>query len=671
MLNITQNDYNIIKQRYTERYIKIELLDFKYRVVDEISGNMLSCSVSCDADSDLRRSCSVSLVVTDNSFDIKSGGKIWLDKYIKVYVGLKNIRTDEIQWYNQGIYLIDAPTWQYDATNNTLSFSGLDLMSKLTGARNGQLEGVPTVISQGESVREAMIETLELGGFTKYIISECANRDGSIQSVPYDIEIDQGGYVYDILSALRDILPQYQIFFDVDGVFHYELIPSGEDGPVLIDDDIWDSIEISEDISTDFASVKNYIEVYGRTHDPDHYPSAISIESGGSVPSGYTQLTYIQSSGTQFINTGVQVKSTSGFEVDFAAVSTNSIQGLIGGFTYGGYNNNFAMYNNQWVSQYGNNQSYYFGAVDTSRHTVSQNVTTNTLKFDGATIKSDLTFYDNTDRSFKLFCYDGGSSYPQFWPGSFKLYSAKIYDSGTLVRNFVPCKNSDGDIGLYDFVTNQFYENGGTGTLIAGDEVPEATNALIKMTISSLSTLSEYNMIGFTLLTNVSGNIQLSVNSFGAKNLVDSNGDFITSLDANTYYVAQYQSDGTWLFLGHRQAQAIWQDNNPDSPFYVNGPVGKIREVLCGGDYGNIMSDELALERAKIEIYWKCRLNDSITLNIIPIPWIDVNIVVSHAPKNSNEQNRYIIKSYSCDYSSVTSTMSINMITFYPYYPMY
>ena len=30
MLNITQDDYNIVKQRITERYIKISLLDFNY-----------------------------------------------------------------------------------------------------------------------------------------------------------------------------------------------------------------------------------------------------------------------------------------------------------------------------------------------------------------------------------------------------------------------------------------------------------------------------------------------------------------------------------------------------------------------------------------------------------------------------------------------------------------
>ena len=100
MLNITQNDYNIIKQSIVERYIKVNILDFQYRVVDEISGNMLSCSIKCDADSDLRRSCSLSLVVTDDSFDIRSGSQIWLDKYVQVYVGLKNVYTQEIQWYN-------------------------------------------------------------------------------------------------------------------------------------------------------------------------------------------------------------------------------------------------------------------------------------------------------------------------------------------------------------------------------------------------------------------------------------------------------------------------------------------------------------------------------------------------------------------------------------------
>lgn len=474
MFNIAQEDYNVVKQRISNRYLRLNLLDFQYRTVDEINGNMISCSVSCDADSDLRKSCTVSLVVTDSSFDIKAGGKIFLDRYIQPFVGIENIYTGKIQWYNQGIYLINSPTWRFDAITNTLSFAGLDLMSKLTGVRNGQLEGIPTIIKKDENVREAMIATLALCGFNKYLIDECKLEDGTIQPVPYDIEIDQGGFAYDIISALRDILPQYQVYFDNNGVFHYEKIPTGDDQPVLITDDIWKNLLISEDIAPDFESVKNYIEVYGRTHDIDHYASSIAV-----------------------------------------------------------------------------------------------------------------------------------------------------------------------------------------------------TGADLTLTIPSIGSVVENTLIGFTPTVDIAGNIRISISGkSGFANLVDSKGNNITALAKDTYWVANYQANGTWLFLGHLQAQAKYSDTNPDSPFYVDGPVGRIRQVLYGGEYDNIQSDELALERAKLEIYWKCRLNDSINLTLVPIPWMDVNIVVSHAPKNSIEENRYLVKGFSVDYAE-TGTMTVKLITLYPYYPVY
>lgn len=478
MLNITQNDYNVIKQKNTERYIKLNLLDFNYNVVDELSGNMLSCSVRCDADSDLRRSCNVSFVVTDSGYEVGAGNRIFLDRYIQLYIGLKNIYTQEIQWYNQGIYLIDAPSYEYNATTHTLSFAGLDLMSKLTGARNGQLPGMTTVIKQGENVRQAIIATLALGGFTKYIVEEC-KVNNAIQPVPYDIQIDQGGYVFDILSKLRDIMPKYQMYFDVDGVFHYEPIPSGEDEPVLITDDIWNSVVTGETINTDFTTVKNYIEVYGRTHEVQYYDANPIFTRVGQI----------------MVNV-----------------------------------------------------------------------------------------------SFNIPAYQD----------------------------------------------------------------------------------SEYSLIGFTSPSGVpSGGIfRISINNTAIGTLKVNGG----TLQANQYYVIQRipvnSSDDKFEFLGGLQAKSIWQDTNPESPFYVNGSVGIIREVLCGGEYENITSDTLAQQRAELEGYWECRLNDNITLNVVPIPWIDVNIVVSHAPKQGDVTNRYIIKSYSVDYGSVSSTMSVTMITFYPYYPI-
>lgn len=482
-INISQDDYNILNQSYTEQYIRLEILNFNMAVVDEISGNLLNFSITVDANSDLRRSCQCEFVVTDSSFEIQPGGKIWLDKYFRAYIGYRNIRTGNIQWYNQGIYLISTPTYTYDASNYVLSFAGLDLMSKLTGLRNGNLEGIPTKIPQGSDVRGAIIAAIELAGFDKYIVSECKNVDGVVQEVPYDIEIAQGGTVYDILKELVAILPQYQIYFDVDGVFHYELIPSGKDEFVSIDDDTWRNILLSENVITDFDNVKNYIEVYGRSHTVEHFSSETTI-------------------------------------------------------------------------------------------------------------------------------------------------------SGSTLNLTIPS---------------------------------------IAQTETGGSPLSEFLLIGFVPPDNVTGNISLSINDLGTFWLLNDTGSFVTSLSKDIYYTAQYQANGTWLFLGNDQAFGIAYDDNPNSPFYVGEPVGSssigiLRYVCYSGDYDNITSNSLAKQRADLELYWRCRLLDSINMSVFPIPWLDVNIIIEHAVKLSGESKRYMIQSYTAQYGS-SNNMQINASTYYPYYP--
>lgn len=476
-INVGQDDYNILSQQIITKYIKLEILNFQYNVVDEISGNLTAMSVNIDSESDLRRSCNLTFVVTDASFDVKAGNKIWIDKFCRPWVGYENIYTGKIQWYNQGIYLINAPSWRYNATTHELSLAGLDLASKLTGLRNGELEGIPTKIPAGSSVREAMIAAIELAGFTKYTISECKDVDGNIIAVPNDIEIAQGGTVWNIVTQLRDILPRYETFFDVDGVFIYQPIPTGSGDPVIIDDTIWPNLLIDESINNDFESVKNYIEVYGRTLDPSYF-------------------------------------------------STNT--------TYSG----------------------------------------STLSLTVADYPTALT--DNTIVGFTT--------------------------------------PSTGDISA-------------TGGIS------------LKMNSLTSSVLYEY----------------------GTNNPV-------TALDNETYYVVYYNQG--WYLMGHQQPVGIAYDDNPDSPFYVNGSIGRIRHVLYGGEYENITSDKLALERAKYELWKSTRLQDSITLTSIPNPWLDVNILISHAIRGKGQENaaQYIIKSISTDYG-IEGTQSINAITYYPLYP--
>ena len=674
MINIGAEDYNVLKQQYIKKYIRLELLDFQYNIVDELSGNMTKCSINVDSNSDLRRSCDLGFVVTTSTFDIKAGSKIFLDKMVRPYVGYENMRTGEIQWYNQGIYLVNNPQWSYNASTNEISMQALDLMSKLTGLRNGNLEGIPTKIAKDENVREAIIKTIELGGFTKYICEECKTKDGTIVPVPYDIEIDVGGTVYDILTGLRDIMPNYQIYFDINGVFHYEPIPLAYDDPVLIDDDLFNNVLISENINTDFESVKNYVEVLGHTWDVDYYsPSESTTVSGGTItptfadlkelqndtavgitlpsdianvdkitidflgsnnvvdiddtpikklskdeewifqfvsgsklPSGYTELEYIQSSGTQYIDTRFIPTSNTKISIDFqvlSVVADDTIIGTINPNCVIGYNTTeiYAGF------KLGTGTSIAIATTVTSRHTAE--LSNGVFKVDAQQKSFDqVTGFSQTLTALIFASHYTGGSDNAYGKCAAKVYSAKIYESGVLVRDFIPCKNASGVIGLYDLVNNQFYQNAGSGTFIAGPEIPSTE---------------------------------------------DKGGPF-------------------WRFMGHQQAQAISYDDNPSSPFYVGDPigsssVGRIRIVLYGGEYDNIYSDDLAKQRADFEIYQRSRLNDSISMETIPIPWMDANIVVSHRFGQKQEPSKYIVKSFSVDYAT-GGTMTINAITWYPYY---
>ena len=269
---ITQSEYNMTKQRTREIDIKVQLLNFNFQVVDELKGNLIgSPTFTNSATSDIRRTCSVSLTPTSSSFTIEEGGRIWLDKYIKIYVAIKDIRTEEYIWTNMGIYLINNPSQVYSATDNTITIQGVDLVAKLTGLRNGYLEGLTYIIPQDSNIRQAIIAVLEESGFYNYIVDECEI------TVPNDIKVNIGGTAWDLLKQLRDIIPQYEMFFDVDGVFHYQIMPSGKNEQVFINDDIFEKTLISYNVNTDFDNVKNVIEVFGKTHDIKNYGGTATI----------------------------------------------------------------------------------------------------------------------------------------------------------------------------------------------------------------------------------------------------------------------------------------------------------------------------------------------------------------------------------------------------------
>lgn len=52
-----------------------------------------------------------------------------------------------------------------------------------------------------------------------------------------------------------------------------------------------------------------------------------------------------------------------------------------------------------------------------------------------------------------------------------RLFSFKVYEDGTLVRDLVPCINPSNVVGAYDLVNNVFYQSANNNPLIAGPSV--------------------------------------------------------------------------------------------------------------------------------------------------------------------------------------------------------
>lgn len=190
--------------------------------------------------------------------------------------------------------------------------------------------------------------------------------------------------------------------------------------------------------------------------------------SGGVLPNGYTQLEYIQSTGTQYIDTGVIGKSGLSVKGTFKINNTGEcmLLGCFGGFRC------YPLYFDALKMMYGyytNYPSTNFVITAGQKYTaeVDLSVGNQTIKIDGETkVTSSFSNSYTCTQTMYLFAFNNSGNTSLY--ASAELYSLQIYDNGILVRDFIPCKNASGTVGLWDNVNSVFYNNKGTGAFVAG-----------------------------------------------------------------------------------------------------------------------------------------------------------------------------------------------------------
>ena len=105
---------------------------------------------------------------------------------------------------------------------------------------------------------------------------------------------------------------------------------------------------------------------------------------------------------------------------------------------------------------------------------------------------------------------------------------------------------------------------------------------------------------------------------------------------------------------------------NPSSIFACD-VIGEARQVLYDGDYTNIDTTQLAYERAAYENWKSTRIIETLTLETLFVPWLDVNQKVMYTLIATGETAQYVIQEISVN--PISGTMTLTMGRFRPLYP--
>jgi len=178
------------------------------------------------------------------------------------------------------------------------------------------------------------------------------------------------------------------------------------------------------------------------------------------IPSEYTEVEYLESTGTQYIDTNYT--PVQGDDLEFKNVTINTFNGVLFSAGTESYqliligSGSFCYYK---YFQAGNAAAFSFPSITNGNIKVLNGnlYINNVLKVNadyGGAVNTTLNIFRRANNTANLIG---------------KIGEIIISNNGIIKRNFIPCyRKSDNVAGLYDLVNNTFHTNQGTGNFIVG-----------------------------------------------------------------------------------------------------------------------------------------------------------------------------------------------------------
>lgn len=303
-----------------------------------------------------------------------------------------------------------------------------------------------------------------------------------------------------------------------------------------------------------------------------------------ALPNGYTKLEYIESTGTQYISTGITPTENTKVVIEF---SSSSSSGVVFGQD-SGYKVNAFMFAMTVVVFDSTKKDISISA--NAKHTVQ--VAPKAFKVDNGS--SQYIYANKVNAAYPMFLF-GNNRKGKFSEGvAMKLYSFKVYENDVLIADYIPCKQGNA-VGLYDDVAGAMNLPLGAGDFTAGPSISGTHRTLINGTAYTvkggkcLVNGTVYNILkGRTLIggtgydiTFPSAGTKLSALDVGQSVFTNVGGvkkEFLVVHQGLPSSLYDSSCDGTWLLMKdiyENRQWLSWDDNNLENSTilsYLNGP---------------------------------------------------------------------------------------------------
>lgn len=290
------------------------------------------------------------------------------------------------------------------------------------------------------------------------------------------------------------VLTEYQSLKTINGESivgdgNIEINVSGDMSGYLTEDEAKNTYQPKGDYLTEHQKIKtiNGQSLVGEGN--------IIIEGGaGTNPEStleYVGVKYLENTGTQYIDTEYVVQEddeiTVDYEIPAEALQKKTDKIIIdardtsNGIRVSTYGDNW-----KWYARFGYNAGAVSAAFTNKYQKGTFTISKNTFVLNGVVIFSDMVFTAMPTGTLKLFSGINQETGALSAPSYARISNVKIKRNGETIRNFRACqRTADGELGMRDSVTGEFYTNAGTGVFeYLPDDVVESGTVIKKPTLT-------------------------------------------------------------------------------------------------------------------------------------------------------------------------------------------